>query len=156
MTKCNKNWDHANAVGFGSELDDITELFIDDIMKLTANGKFVIFQRLPGLIVNVVVVNAIDGWQSLRPLEPTDVDCDTSETYHCYWNEGLYVIYDGVELYRFALDDSDTDKILIWWDHDLGDVVVDMMGDNIGCAGDHPDFLPIETICDGVYFYWIT
>ena len=156
--KNDKNWNHANAPGFGDHPDDIMDCYIDDIMKHTANGKYIIFQRTPNLTVDVRVVNNIDGWKfALRPLDPDDIDNPKSELYHCYWNEGVYGIHDGVVMNTFKLHpDPANNDLLIWWDHDLGDVCVDIMGDEIGCHDDKPDDLPIDNVCDGVYLYWIT
>jgi hypothetical protein len=138
----NKNWEKANVSYFGEES---TECFIDDIEKWVEKGGKVILQVFDN-IAEVRFVDKIEkDWQIIFINEKTYYG---EETKGVYWNKGKRIV-SGKLFYKW--DISAVGDILIWWDHDLGDVVIDRtenVDEETHCGG--------EKICKGVYFYWIT
>jgi len=137
-----KNWDKANAVGFGN---DTTECYIDDIMAVVASGAKLVLQT-SGRTGDIIKVSQIREEWDLIDLEEWAGD----EGKGVYWNKGKPIV-EGEVFYSWRL--SEGEEILIWWDHDLGDVVLDRATKAVIAEQTRQG---AEEICNGVWFYWIT
>ena len=134
------------------ESGDDQSLMIDDIMAVVKRGGRVVFQRNGDQVeVRKIPHLSASGVFPLFPLwEPGDI-----ETLGCYWKQGE-PIQDGEVMKQWELHKSEEPcGILIWWDHDLGDVVVDACPlkeaeEQVESDGS------FRQIVKNVYFYWIT
>ena len=145
--KNNKNYNRANCPSF----DDLpTECYIDDIMNHAKNGCIVL-QELGGvayvMFIDKKQMDHNDERFHAMDFEPNPND----EYYNVFWNDGEFIDLPDRIHYQWKLRDEK--NILVWWDHDLGDVVIERVSDEeleVDCYGQ------AYLICDGVYFYWIT
>ena len=141
------NWHHANTPSFD---DQPTECFIEDIMKHAQKGYILL--QVKGDEAFVTFVDELN-WRAhdnnqLIYIEPNASHDD--ECFNVLWVNGDFIDYGHVH-YKFKLNVGD--NILIWWDHDLGDLVVDRVDEKTIMS---ETFDQADEICDGVYFYWIT
>lgn len=145
-----KKWDKPMSDGIFGE-KGINECYIDDIEKLTRKGFSLIFQRKDNTIeIRKIRISSLKQENTFISLG----DYGGDECYNCYWNNKNPIT--GELFYQWK--DIDKRSILIWWDHDLGDVVVDSFDPEedkqLGIAP--VDECNYDKVCDEVYFYWIT
>ena len=149
-----KNWDKANAVGFGN---DTTECYIDDMMEWVSHGGMVILQQNgdKGEVWFVNQIKTIEDRLNKHELVFLDPEGEAGqELIRVAWNKGKAIKGNlSEEKLYFSWDLSPGTEILIWWDHDLGDVVLDRATKEDMAEQTHQG---AEEICNGVWFYWIT
>lgn len=152
----NKKWDQAKwDGGFGKE--GINECYIDNIEKQAVIG-LVVFQRVDNTIqlLRYPEVSKKELYKGNLFGLPGYLDTN-NECYNCYYYEGPDLIdrYKPELIYQWDIKEG---PILIWWDHDLGDVVIDNFDPDedkeLGVAPTNE--CDYDIVCDEVYFYWIT
>lgn len=130
------------------------ECYIADIMDLSET-HFMIFTRvyLSGekrqfRLYAIPQSEAAHLKPYLTPL-PED-----TETISCFWSPFTQELDRFKPAYIWE-DTREEINTLIWWDHDLGDVVLDSIKDceNTQVPTTLEDY---EYVTDNVYFYWIT
>ena len=141
-----KNWDKANVRAFDHG-EGITGCFIEDIEKGVEEGEVFIFQKC-ALGIELIATTKDKLTDSCIAINDDYDDNYKREYDGCYWNDGLR-INEG-QLHYFWEVENKEGPFLIWWDHDLGDVVIDSIDNDEVLEGD------LEVIKDKVYFYWIT
>jgi len=143
-----KNWDKSAGEFTGQPDETFNNCFIEELMKITENN-WLVFQQVGNKAQLLVAHEA--GLTSKRLFGlPEDI-----ETKNCFWNNGDPI--KGKLFYEWELD-PDKSGILIVWDHDLGDVVVDTVDIEVVekfIDNEDSDFFP-EKICENVYFSYIT
>lgn len=145
-----KNWDHASSAAFEEDPKDVQECYIEDIMGASRRGEQIVFG-----VVNGQGYMWILGEGEKPGLQLVELP-ETSETKSCYWCTNPEVINKEAN-YKWKL--SGTGPVLIWWDRDLGDVVVDRINseESLGCVPSGEwNFDIFEKVTEQVYFYWIT
>jgi len=150
-----------NLANSGAFCETPTECFISDIEQAVGDGNKFYFQKVGN---KLQVIRVDDNPEIVYTLDavPISDQKPSDETYKCYWNKGKAIIPDGKYswLHYEWKASNPTEIVLIWWDHDLGDVVLDTIEvkkDGKTNAGGVPTELDdYDVICDNVHFYWIT
>lgn len=111
---------------------------VDDVYIENLVDKMIVFFRTKDRVMLLEPEYVGKDWIKL------DVDEDLKKG-AAYWsNEPA----NGKVIFEWTVKPGD---ILIWWDHDLGDVVVDNESIN-----EQEKIGSIEKVTDGVGIYWIT
>lgn len=144
-----KNFEKANAPGFG---EPITDCYIED-MEAILKTKLLVLQ----IFKNYAVLKIVDDDLICKPnaLIPLHEHSYPSHTmwanFHCTIDKPDII---AKTIYRWDYTERDDPYRIIWFDHDLGDLVVDRCSqqqfDDWGLAGRD------AKIGSDVYFYYIT
>ena len=134
-----KNWELPNAI-MNDEHNETTECFIEDLVEHVSKGGAVIIQQ--NMNVGQVLFTNIEYTKHLTSLIKIDT---VNECENVFYNDGDLILNCEV-FYSWNLDKGE--NFLIWWDHDLGDLVLDRTDDF--------DRIHVDEICKNVYFAWIT
>lgn len=124
-----------------------------DMLPLDYDGWMKIVFQPVGDRVEVVVVPKLPHLD-FASFEKDGID-PGAEFHRCWWNTGrpvssLEIPSPFCKIGEWHMS-APGKTYLVWWDHDLGDVVVDRLNPADGEFEDDYDL-----ITDDVYFYWIT
>ena len=141
-----KNWCHANCKSFDEQP---TECFIEDIESHLQAGKYVIITKRND-VARVMICDSVD-------LADNHFIClhDFSYDDDC-WSRFYYYNFDdelvGEIMYEWPVD-CHLPFLMIWFDHDLGDLVLDSccMADMVNEQCDDADL-----VTENVYFYYVS
>ena len=142
-----KNYEKANTPGFGEQISDC---YIED-MEAILKTKLLILQIFK-LHAKLIIVDDVLFTRSpdiLVSLHKHAYDAEMWANFYCTVDKNEI---DGKLKYEWTFDDPD-DYRIIWFDHDLGDLVVDT------CTQQQFDDWGLDEsnrIGDNVYFYYIT
>jgi hypothetical protein len=134
----------------GSEAN---ECFIDDIMAKAAQGHQLVFGKHKDHFYLFDFPKERPANAYVKHMTPLPTD---PETKNCYWAEDISLAV-AVQIPMYKWPDSEKQKnTLIWWDHDLGDVVIDTISDEGEQSQVPTELEDYDKITDNVYFYYIT
>lgn len=129
------------------------ECFIEDIMAKAVTHKLIFTRDWATKKFHLYALpNDTPLFIGIAPLP------DDPETQNCFFGDYHPIMQTWELLYTWE-DSANQLNTLIWWDHDLGDVVLDSFNETVedGVPTDKSDYELICKIGDSeIYFYYIT